>query len=538
MAETVVFYNFMMHYQSRIFLFSFTATMGLFVLSACWFYDIWADKNKLFFHAEFIGDSKNYTIQKLMASTTIDCVKWAVSTTIFGPSPAILQLLHRPQKDLCLVVVGDQKTNDTEWQTFQQTFSQTVFFLPLKIQSELKYSILDFIPINHFSRKNVGFLFAIQHGAEKIYDFDDDNFLKANQSMFDKIWQESYNPLSVFTFQSTHHLFNPYPVFRPVDINGDITFVWPRGFPLEFIHDDETFNVSLVPTDQNQTKIAIYQSSADIDPDVDAIYRMTGVLPVRFSRYDTILAVPPGVFSPWNAQATIFTKQAFFGCILPISVTGRVADIWRSFMTERLLWTIGYQIAFTSPWVNQYRNPHSYHADFLAEHDLYNLANNFIKEIMNLDYNAHDRLSVIYLKLVALLVKKEYLKDSDYSLATAWVRDLNAVGYEWPEIIPLKNMIKTAKETRIIDNRKFSDADLNNPDDSFQQPHDDITDTKQKKSFATIKDTAVCITGQLRTLNLNPSDPDFPPFLQPMTTQFTAHDMHGHTVVRPYIITL
>ena len=38
-------------------------------------------------------------------------------------------------------------------------------------------SITDQLPWNHFGRKNLGYLYAIQHGADVIFDFDDDNEL-------------------------------------------------------------------------------------------------------------------------------------------------------------------------------------------------------------------------------------------------------------------------------------------------------------------------------------------------------------------------
>ena len=34
------------------------------------------------------------------------------------------------------------------------------------------------LPWNHFGRKNIRYLYAIMHGAEVIWDFDDDNALK------------------------------------------------------------------------------------------------------------------------------------------------------------------------------------------------------------------------------------------------------------------------------------------------------------------------------------------------------------------------
>lgn len=46
------------------------------------------------------------------------------------------------------------------------------------MQQRLHYHIVDHTPWRHFGRKNIGFLYAIEHGAEVIYDTDDDNRLK------------------------------------------------------------------------------------------------------------------------------------------------------------------------------------------------------------------------------------------------------------------------------------------------------------------------------------------------------------------------
>jgi hypothetical protein len=44
-------------------------------------------------------------------------------------------------------------------------------------------------------------------------------------------------------------------------------------------------------------------------------------------------------------------------------VHGRVSDIWRSYISQRLLWDVGYHIAFSPPMVDQLRSPHNYLAD-------------------------------------------------------------------------------------------------------------------------------------------------------------------------------
>jgi len=74
--------------------------------------------------------------------------------------------------------------------------------------------------------------------------------------------------------------------------------------------------------------IGIYQSIADGDPDVDAIYRLTRELPVHFDgapeNYPVV--VPPETLSPMNAQAALFHRSAMWSLFLPTTVHGRVSD--------------------------------------------------------------------------------------------------------------------------------------------------------------------------------------------------------------------
>lgn len=64
--------------------------------------------------------------------------------------------------------------------------------------------------------------------------------------------------------------------------------------------------------------------------DVDAVYRMTNRTPMSFGKkLDRILMVPTGsTFAPYNAQATVHFRTSFFALYLPVTVNGRVSDIW------------------------------------------------------------------------------------------------------------------------------------------------------------------------------------------------------------------
>jgi hypothetical protein len=155
-------------------------------------------------------------------------------------------------------------------------------------------------------------LYAIQHGAQVIYETDDDNEL--NSEVF--ILPE-YHSLPVL--HSTDHLCpvsNPYQAFGRPDI-------WPRGYPLEYL-TKQCRASDHVTTEAQSVRIPIQQGLADLDPDVDAIFRLThheDLGTVRFKQCKDALALGPHVQSSWNSQNTLFYYSAFWGLLLPKTVS-------------------------------------------------------------------------------------------------------------------------------------------------------------------------------------------------------------------------
>jgi len=360
--------------------------------------------------------------------------------------------------NVSLVVIGDHKTNHSEWDAFQSEHTNVVLYLSSDAQNGLPFRTLRHVPWNHFGRKSIGFLYAIAGGCERIYDFDDDNHLKKPEG-FDGV--SSWEVFELRAKSSALHVFNPYPYFQPTND----TFIWPRGFPLQFIRDERTYEVNSgslelkVADDVEFDSIAVIQSLADHDPDVDAIYRMTRPLPISFQRQKSILIPPRAVYSPWNAQAVLVSNPAFFGLLLPVSVTGRVSDIWRSYITTRLLWETRYRIGFSSSFVTQYRNPHSYMVDFADEDDLYNRVDELLQALASWTSHGHETLETAYIDLVTKLVKEAaILGEADLQLAKAWVDDLKTIGYVWPTIherVPSAELSTAA----IVDQRHLSVSD-------------------------------------------------------------------------------
>jgi hypothetical protein len=50
----------------------------------------------------------------------------------------------------------------------------------IKSQNKLDFKLAKFLPLNHYARKNLGYLIAIKSGAEIIIETDDDNIPAIN----------------------------------------------------------------------------------------------------------------------------------------------------------------------------------------------------------------------------------------------------------------------------------------------------------------------------------------------------------------------
>merc|ERR1719454_10284 len=131
----------------------------------------------------------------------------------------------------CFVIVAD-KNGPAEYKGVEG-----VVYLSVERQRTLPYQILDHIPWKHFGRKNIGFLYAIAHGAKVIYDTDDDNRIKVEKIPMLGVppggTVPENKPVTVSRPDGDvagHHLFNPYPSF-----DSTCGHIWPRGLPLDFV---------------------------------------------------------------------------------------------------------------------------------------------------------------------------------------------------------------------------------------------------------------------------------------------------------------
>ena len=274
-----------------------------------------------------------------------------VITTIHQPSKSVKLLSEMAVSNSTnIVVIGDDKT-PKNW-----NLENCVYF---SISDQMTSSYSDFaqmLPRNHYSRKNLGYLFARDLGADWIFDTDDDNYPIKN------VLEAPENYVMGRAFQNSSKIWvNSYQYFL-----GNTDLFWPRGFPLTKVGETETSE----PT-KYESFSDIQQSCANLDPDLDAIGRL--VIPqrrVQFQQRDPLLLYK-GQWSPFNSQATWFSKRVFPLLYLPSTCSFRVTDILRSYVANHVLKAINSSLSFHSPSVEQYRNEHSLLSDFEDEVFLY-----------------------------------------------------------------------------------------------------------------------------------------------------------------------
>lgn len=327
-----------------------------------------------------------------------------VVTSISAPNPALRDLAAGCiERGYNFTVVGDVPS--------PAHFSlEGCDFYSLAQQAKTGFRSAELLPTRHYTRKNLGYLLAIQQRSELILETDDDNFPRAD------FWLPR---------QRTHHgpvleangWTNVYKYFSDVNI-------WPRGLPLDAVQQELPDYASLPLTEVN---CPIQQGLADENPDVDAIYRLILPLPVSF-RQDRRIHLGNGAWCPFNSQNTTWYPEAYPLLYLPSFCTFRMTDIWRSFVAQRIAWANNWHILFHEANVYQLRNDHSLIRDFADEVPGY-LHNRKIAETLDALQLAlgvdsiPDNLRLCY----EALISKTFVGSGELPLLEAWLEDLQHI---------------------------------------------------------------------------------------------------------------
>lgn len=315
----------------------------------------------------------------------------SVITTINEPTEAVKKIANLTD----LIVVGDRKTPHDWW-------CEDVYMFVNGVKSNLE--VEKFLPFDHYSRKNIGYLAAIAEGAKVIYDTDDDNIPNEN-------WKERTVEVEASESVGTGW-YNVYNLLSE-------RYIWPRGFSLRQLDKFASCGVTKKFTS------SIQQGLADGEPDVDAIWRLVYGKSNHFENNKSIY-LHSGTWCPFNSQSTWWFPKAYPLMYLPVTASFRMTDIWRSFVAQRCLWEMGEGVTFHSPAeVFQDRNKHDLLKDFEDEIPGY-LKNDLIVETLQdlkLNYDVFGNLIECY----RALVKEGILPMQEIRSVRSWVKDIEKI---------------------------------------------------------------------------------------------------------------
>uniref|UniRef100_A0A7N0UY85 Glycosyltransferase STELLO1 n=1 Tax=Kalanchoe fedtschenkoi TaxID=63787 RepID=A0A7N0UY85_KALFE len=347
--------------------------------------------------------------------------KWIVVSVSASPPQTLRHLLKI--KGWQLLAIGDSQT-PAHWNL------TGAIYLSLEDQANLGFRVVDYLPYNSYVRKSVGYLFAIQHGAKKIFDADDrGEIIDEDLGKHFDIELIGEAARQEVILQYSHHnpnrtVVNPY-------IHFGQRSVWPRGLPLE--------NVGEIGHEEFYTEVFggrqfIQQGLSNGLPDVDSVFYFTRKsvfesFDIRFDHSAPKVALPQGLMVPVNSFNTIFHSSAFWALMLPVSVSSMASDVLRGYWAQRLLWEIDGYVVVYPPTVFRQDRVQAY--PFSEEKDIHVNVARLIKFLVSWSSTKQSLFDTI-LDLSYAMAVERFWSDKDVQFTAAWLQDLLAVGYKQP----------------------------------------------------------------------------------------------------------
>jgi hypothetical protein len=220
--------------------------------------------------------------------------------------------------DIAFIIIGDLKT-PPQCLSYLFSLRKTGYpFIYLGPQEQDKWlkdhkELRDFLPYNSIQRRNVGYLYAAQMGADVIISIDDDNFVLPDVDYF-RAHGRVGSVLKTAAISSSSGWVNLCSFLKTSQQRA----FYHRGFPL---------NKRWVP---GQTKFSKIKKRVVVnvgfwlgDPDIDAITWLEGPLKVsQMNMPFSPLSLAHGTCHPFNTQNTSFYKDTL-PCLFLITL-GRV----------------------------------------------------------------------------------------------------------------------------------------------------------------------------------------------------------------------
>ena len=243
--------------------------------------------------------------------------KFIITTTINKPTEATLKFCKIAQeKDWIFVIVGDTKTPHDEYKALENS---NVIYLDPSQQEFLYPELSNIIGWKTIQRRNIGFVYAYQNGADIVATVDDDNIPYNDWGTDLYVGKE----IEVDYYKNTR--FN---IFDPLSVTNQ-SHLWHRGYPIETLQLKNEIEY------KGKKKITplIQADLWDGDPDIDAMCRLTFKPIVKFN---IVKPYASSQFSPFNSQNTFIHRDALkYYAVWPY--IGRMDDIWGGYYVQQMI---------------------------------------------------------------------------------------------------------------------------------------------------------------------------------------------------------
>jgi hypothetical protein len=288
--------------------------------------------------------------------------KFIITTTINKPTIATLKFCDiADKKDFIFVIIGDLKTPHEDYENLVNNHKNVIYLNPNE-QEKLYPELSEIIGWKTIQRRNIGFVYAYENGADVVATIDDDNI--PYESWGDNILIGKDIEVDLYENVSCNY-------FDAISITNH-NELWHRGYPIEFLQVKNNIEY------KGKTKIKplVQAEFWDGDPDIDAICRLSKKPIVKFNDFEPFTT---NQLTPFNSQNTFLDRSVLkYYSVLPY--VGRMDDIWGAYIMQ---YYFKNSVIFTKPSVYQERNPQDLVKNLENEIIGYRNTLNLINDIKN-----------------------------------------------------------------------------------------------------------------------------------------------------------
>jgi hypothetical protein len=267
-------------------------------------------------------------------------------------------------------VIGDKKT-PASCGELAQTISDKgleTIYVDIHDQDTWGTRCPDFykrIPYNNETRRNIGYLMALEDNCEVLISIDDDNFPTDD----DLVGCHGKTGTS-----SRHELINEASGFHNICEYLQISPqrpIFPRGYPFNLRNSRNQPH----HTPPAETIVGVTAGLWLSEPDIDATTWLNGKVSATAYLGKDIQVLDQKTWTPVNTQNTSVVRELIpaYLCIpmgwdVPGGKIQRYGDIWGGYFLQALMRGSRYNVAFGRPVLDHRRNPHDYVDDLRAEY--------------------------------------------------------------------------------------------------------------------------------------------------------------------------